>query len=103
MVLTDELFEKGKREIPVRGCLPIDENYVLIKKSMPCTDAELDGYIENIKKAHEAGINTPRILDYRLKAHHQRLIKMMEQYHTQLVFFLKKELKELQYLQYHAI
>ena len=66
MVLTDELFEKGKHEIPVRECLPIDENYVLIKKSMPCTDAELDEYIENIKKAHEAGINTPRILDYRL-------------------------------------
>lgn len=65
MVLTDELFEKGKRELSVRDCLPIDENYVLLKKSMPCTDAELDKYIENIRKAHDSGINTPRILDYR--------------------------------------
>lgn len=65
MVLTDELFEKGKRELSVRDCLPIDENYVLLKKSMPCTDAELNEYIGNIRKAHDSGINTPRILDYR--------------------------------------
>lgn len=64
MKLTDELFEKGKNQQSI--CEIIDDDYVILKKRMPCIDAELDDYINAIKKAKNNGINVCSITDYRL-------------------------------------
>ena len=64
MVLTDELFERGKNQ--KEKCTIINDDYVLLKKKMPCTDEELQTYINNIRKAKDSGINICSIVDYRL-------------------------------------
>lgn len=63
MKLTDELFEKGKHQDCI--CTIIDDDYVLLKKTMPCTDDYLNTYISNINKAKESGINIAGIVDYK--------------------------------------
>ncbi len=64
MKLTDELFERGKNSKQI--CTIVDDEYVLLTKAMPVTDDKLDAYIENLKKAKEAGINIACVEDYRL-------------------------------------
>lgn len=63
MKLTDELFARGVNQEDIFSV--IDDDYVLLKKSMPCKDHELAEYISSIERAHNDGINTPRITDYR--------------------------------------
>ena len=63
MKITDELFERGKNQKEI--CTVIDDDYVLIKKTMPCTDQEFPKYFENLRKAKESGINVCTIVDYR--------------------------------------
>ncbi len=64
MKLTDELFEIGKNSKKI--CTIVDEDYVLLTKTMPIVDKELDSYLSNLKKASEAGINLAYVEDYRL-------------------------------------
>ncbi len=63
MVLSDELFEKGKSSKEV--CTIIDDDYVLVTKSAPVVDKDIDEYVDNIKRAKKSGINIAAILDYR--------------------------------------
>lgn len=63
MKLTDELYQKG---IQQKGIFSIiNDDYVLLKKSMPCKDQDLESYIANINRAHNDGINIPCITDYK--------------------------------------
>ncbi len=64
MVLTEELYDIGKNSKEV--CTIIDDDYVLVTKSMPVTDEKIDDYIEAIRKAKKSGINIATILDYRI-------------------------------------
>ncbi|MBR5662286.1 MAG: hypothetical protein IKX00_01380 [Bacilli bacterium] len=64
MKLTNELFERGKNQKEI--CSIIDDEYVLLKKLMPCTDDKLQDYIDLIKKAKEEGVNIAQIVDYKL-------------------------------------
>ena len=64
MKLSDELYEIGKNSKKI--CTYIDENYVILTKTMPINDAHLDEYINSIRKSKDNGINISSILDYRL-------------------------------------
>ena len=64
MELTNELFERGKNQKEI--CSIIDDDYVLLKKSMPCTDDKLQDYIDLLKKAKDEGVNIATIVDYKL-------------------------------------
>lgn len=65
MQLTDELFERGKNQKEI--CTIIDDDYVLLHKTMPCSDQELDSYINQMKQAKNDGLNISCITDYRLR------------------------------------
>lgn len=64
MRLTDELFEKGKNSKDI--CIYLNDDYVLINKTMPIEDSKLEEYVDSIKKLKESGVNISSILDYRL-------------------------------------
>ena len=64
MKLTDELFERGKSQKQI--CDVIDDNYVLLHKTMPCSDQELESYINGMKQAKKDGINLSCVTDYKL-------------------------------------
>lgn len=64
MVLTDELYKIGENSKGI--CTILNDDYVLVSKSMPITDDKLDIYVENINNAKMDGINIATILDYRL-------------------------------------
>jgi len=66
MLLTDELFERGINQKEI--CSVIDDNYVLLHKTMPCSDEELTEYINNMKKAKKNGIDLSCITDYKLQS-----------------------------------
>lgn len=64
MNLTDELYEKGKNSTQI--CTIINNDYVLVSKTMPVDDRKLPWYLDNMKKAKERGINLSTVVDYRL-------------------------------------
>jgi hypothetical protein len=64
MKLTDELFERGKSQKEI--CTIIDDNYVLLHKTMPCSDQELEQYLKNMLEAKRNGINMACVTDYKL-------------------------------------
>lgn len=64
MELTNELFERGKNQKEI--CSIVDDNYVLLSKSMPCTDADLESYISRLTQLKNSGVNIATIVDYKL-------------------------------------
>lgn len=64
MRLTEELFERGKKQKEI--CSIIDDNYVLLSKTMPCTDADLGDYITTLRKLKADGVNIATVVDFKL-------------------------------------
>ena len=64
MKLTEELFQRGKKQKEI--CSIIDDNYVLLHKTIPCSYRELNGYLENMNNAKANGINISCVTDYKL-------------------------------------
>ncbi len=64
MQLNDELFEIGKNSKGI--CTIVNDDYVLVSKTMPVTDDKLDWYIETLKQCKQDGINIATVVDYRM-------------------------------------
>lgn len=64
MKLNNEMCEMAFNNKGI--CTIYDENYVILKKSMPVTDDKLEWYIETIKKLKDNGVNISTIVDYKL-------------------------------------
>ncbi len=64
MILTEELYNIGKDSKEI--CTIIDDDYVLVTKSMPVVDSKIKFYVNAIKKAKQSGINIASILDYKI-------------------------------------
>lgn len=47
-------------------CTIYDNNYVLLRKSMPVTDDKLEWYINSLKNVKNSGVNIATIVDYKL-------------------------------------
>ena len=62
--MEDRLFELGKQSKQI--CTRLNDDYCLVTKTMPSEDEQLEDYINNIRRAREAGINIAEIIDYRL-------------------------------------
>ena len=64
MILNDEIYNSVISNN--KKFTELDDNYCLLYKTMPCTDDELELYIDSINKAKANGINVTRILEYKL-------------------------------------
>lgn len=64
IILTDEVINKIIKSNT--KCTYINADYVILYKNMEAPDDKLDEYFERIRLANESGINTPKVIEYRL-------------------------------------
>lgn len=64
IILSEELITKIKNN--KRKCTYLNDDYVILYKSMGVLDSQLDEYLSRIKNAQESGINIPKVIEYKL-------------------------------------
>ena len=84
MRLTEELFERGRKQKEI--CSIIDEDYVLLSKTMPCTDQELGDYITTLRKLKNDGVNISTVVDFKFIDNTTVIFKNGEISYTKGVF-----------------
>lgn len=66
MKLTDELYKIGCERFTRKSCVFIDDSHVLLTERLTVSDDKISTYVENLRKAREAGINVSSIIDYKM-------------------------------------
>lgn len=64
MKLTDEMYNLAIQKNEM--FLAYNDDYVLLNKRMPCTDDELEWYVNSLVDLKNRGVNIASIVDYRL-------------------------------------
>lgn len=66
IILTDEIINKIIQKN--NKCTYINDDYVILYKTMEVCDHDLEEYLSRIQSAHASGIHIPRVVDYKLLA-----------------------------------